>query len=149
MFAQRHILIVEDNPGDVRLMREALRELDPPVTIHVAGDGEEALRFLRKEGPHRDAPTPGLIFLDYNLPKANSRELLREMKDEVSLRIIPIAVLTTSDSDKDIREAYELHANCYLRKPVDLDGFFNTIRSAAHFWLEVAYKPTDTGTGAT
>ena len=79
MFAQRHILIVEDNPGDVRLMREALRELDPPVTIHVAGDGEEALRFLRKQGPHRTAPTPGLIFLDYNLPKANSRELLREM----------------------------------------------------------------------
>ena len=143
MFAQRHILIVEDNPGDVRLMREALRDLKPPVAIHVAGDGEEALRFLRKEGPHAEAPTPGLIFLDYNLPKANSRELLQQIKDDRRMRIIPIAVLTTSDADKDIRDAYELYANCYLRKPVDLDGFFETIRSAAHFWLDVAYRPSE------
>lgn len=134
---------MEDNPGDVRLMREALRDLKPPVTIHVAGDGEEALRFLRKRDRYADAPTPGLIFLDYNLPKANSRELLREIKDDQQLRLIPIAVLTTSDADKDIRDAYELYANCYLRKPVDLDGFFGTIRSAAHFWLEVAYRPAD------
>lgn len=147
MFGQRHILIVEDNPGDVRLMREALREMDPPVIIHVAGDGEEALRFLRKESPYRNSPAPSLIFLDYNLPKANSREVLREIKKDADLRLIPIAVLTTSDADKDIRDAYELHANCYLRKPVDLDGFFNTIRSAAHFWLEVAYKPNDIRTG--
>lgn len=143
MFVQRHILIVEDNPGDVRLMREALRDLKPPVTIHVAGDGEEALRFLRRQGTNANAPAPGLIFLDYNLPKANSRELLREIKDDERLRVIPVAVLTTSDADKDIRDAYELHANCYLRKPVDLDGFFDTIRSAAHFWLEVAYRPSD------
>ena len=130
---------MEDNPGDVRLMREALRDLHPPVTIHVAGDGEEALRFLRKEGQYADSPTPGLVFLDYNLPKANSKDLLREIKTNAQLRVIPVAVLTTSDADKDIRDAYELYANCYLRKPVDLDGFFNTIRSAAHFWLEVAY----------
>jgi CheY-like chemotaxis protein len=142
LFGQRHILIVEDNPGDVRLMREALRDMDPPVTIHVAGDGDQALQFLRKQAP-QDAPTPGLIFLDYNLPKANSRELLREIKEDPNLRLIPIAVLTTSDADKDIRDAYELYANCYLRKPVDLDGFFHTIRSAAHFWLELAYKPGD------
>ena len=141
LFDQRHILIVEDNPGDVRLMREALRDLQPPVTIHVAVDGEEALHFLRKQGPYADKPTPGLVFLDYNLPKANSRELLREIKQDERLRLIPLAVLTTSDADKDIREAYELHANCYLRKPVDLDGFFDTIRSAAHFWLDVAYRP--------
>jgi CheY-like chemotaxis protein len=146
LFGQRHILIVEDNPGDVRLMREALRDIDPPVNIHVAGDGEEALRFLHRQGPYANAPRPGLIFLDYNLPKANSRELLRDIKQDEDLRLIPIAVLTTSDADKDIREAYELHANCYLRKPVDLDGFFNTIRSAARFWLEVAYKPNDVGT---
>jgi CheY-like chemotaxis protein len=136
-------LIVEDNPGDVRLMREALRDLKPPVAIHVAGDGEEALRFLHRQDRYADAPTPGLIFLDYNLPKANSRELLREIKEDERLRLIPIAVLTTSDADKDIRDAYELYANCYLRKPVDLDGFFDTIRSAAHFWLEVAYHPVD------
>jgi CheY-like chemotaxis protein len=132
---------VEDNPGDVRLMREALRELQPPVNIHVAGDGEEALQFLRKQPPYTDAPTPGLVFLDYNLPKANSRELLREIKQDERLRLIPLAVLTTSDADKDIRDAYELYANCYLRKPVDLDSFFDTIRSAARFWLDVAYTP--------
>lgn len=124
-------------------MREALRDLKPPVTIHVAGDGEEALQFLRKQGSNADAPKPGLIFLDYNLPRANSRELLREIKEDKELRLIPIAVLTTSDADKDIRDAYERYANCYLRKPVDLDSFFHTIRSAAHFWLDVAYWPGD------
>jgi len=147
LFEQRHILIVEDNPGDVRLMREALRDLKPPVTIHVAGDGEEALLFLRRQAPHSDAPRPGLIFLDYNLPKANSRELLREIKSDEQLRMIPIAVLTTSDAERDVRDAYELYANCYLRKPVDLDGFFDTIRSAAHFWLDVAYRSAE-GEGA-
>jgi two-component system response regulator len=141
LFGERHILIVEDNPGDVRLMREALRDTRPPINIHVAVDGEEALRFLRKQDPYAHAPTPGLIFLDYNLPKANSRELLREIKGDQHLRLIPIAVLTTSDADRDIRDAYESYANCYLRKPVDLDGFFKTIRSATHFWLDVAYSP--------
>jgi CheY-like chemotaxis protein len=139
----RHILIVEDNPGDVRLMREALRDIQPPVSIEVAGDGDEALLYLRKQGQHARAPTPALVFLDYNLPKSDSRGLLREIKADERLRLIPIAVLTTSDADKDIRDAYELSANCYLRKPVDLDSFFNTIRSAARFWLEVAFRPTD------
>jgi two-component system, chemotaxis family, response regulator Rcp1 len=139
---------VEDNPGDVRLMREALRDVHPPVTIHVAGDGEEALHFLRKEGAHANAPTPALVFLDYNLPKANSRELLRDIKQDEQLRLIPLAVLTTSDADKDVRDAYELYANCYLRKPVDLDGFFDTIRSAARFWLEVAHRPGGPGADA-
>jgi CheY-like chemotaxis protein len=139
----RHILIVEDNPGDVRLMREALRDIQPPVSIEVADDGDEALLYLRKQGQHARAPTPALVFLDYNLPKSDSRGLLREIKADERLRLIPIAVLTTSDADKDIRDAYELSANCYLRKPVDLDSFFNTIRSAARFWLEVAFRPTD------
>lgn len=124
-------------------MREALRELQPPVIIHVAGDGDEALQFLRKSGRHANAPTPGLIFLDYNLPKSNSRELLGEIKRDEQLRLIPIAVLTTSDAGRDIHDAYKLHANCYLRKPVDLDNFFYTIRSAAHFWLDVAHNPID------
>ncbi len=143
MPGERHILIVEDNPGDIRLMREALRDVQPPVTIHVAGDGEEALQFLRQTGQYADAPRPHLIFLDFNLPKSDSRELLRHVKEDEHLRLIPIAVLTTSDADRDIREAYELHANCYLRKPVDLDGFFNTIRDATRFWLDIAYTPAD------
>lgn len=122
-------------------MREALRNVEPPITIHVAGDGEEALRFLRREGEHAGATRPSLIFLDFNLPKADSREVLRRIKEDHCLRLIPVAVLTTSDSEKDIREAYELYANCYLRKPGDLDGFLNTIRAAANFWLNVANVP--------
>lgn len=143
----RDILIVEDNPADVRLMREVLRGLEPPVEIHVAAEGDEALQFLQRQGQYQDAPTPQLIFLDFNLPKSDSRELLRFIKADERLRLIPVAVLTTSDADRDIREAYELHANCYLRKPVDLDGFFRTIRSAAHFWLNVAHIPDAVSAG--
>jgi chemotaxis family two-component system response regulator Rcp1 len=139
--AQRGILIVEDNPGDVRLMREALRNVEPAITIHVAGDGEQALRLLRGEEQNAEVVRPTLIFLDFNLPKADSREILRQLKEDPRLRVIPIAVLTTSDSDRDIREAYELYANCYLRKPGDLDSFLNTIRTAANFWLNVASVP--------
>jgi chemotaxis family two-component system response regulator Rcp1 len=142
---QREILIIEDNPADVRLMQEALRGLQPPVAIHLAGDGEEAMRFLRREGAHANAPTPSLIFLDFNLPKASSRELLHEIKRDARLRLIPIAVLTTSNAEKDVRDAYELHANCYLNKAADLDGFFRIIRSAAHFWLEIASLAPDLG----
>lgn len=141
MPTQRNILIIEDNPGDVRLMKEALREMRPPVDIHVAADGDQALRLLYGEPGQRATRRPDLIFLDFNLPKCDSRELLRQIKEDPELRFIPVAVLTTSDSDKDVRAAYALHANCYLRKPVDLDGFFNTIRTAAHFWLQVAYTP--------
>lgn len=137
----RGILIIEDNPGDVRLMREALRDVTPPITIHVATDGEEALQFLRREGKHATAPIPSLIFLDFNLPKSDSRDILRQLKEDQTLRLIPVSVLTTSDSERDVREAYELYANCYLRKPGDLDGFFATIRAAANFWLNIAYVP--------
>jgi chemotaxis family two-component system response regulator Rcp1 len=135
----RQILIVEDNPGDVRLMREALREVLPEVQIQEAGDADQALAYLRREGPNANALRPSLIFLDFNLPKSGSRMLLQTIKQDEDLRLIPVAVLTTSDSERDIRDAYELHANCYLRKPIDLDGFFNTIRTAAAFWLKVAY----------
>lgn len=143
MARERSILIVEDNPGDVRLMREALRELQPAVKIDVAKDGEEALSFLYQRGQYAGAARPNLIFLDFNLPRSDSRALLREIKEDSRLRLIPVAVLTTSDSEKDIRQAYELHANCYLRKPVDLDSFFSTIRQAARFWLDVAHIPSD------
>jgi two-component system, chemotaxis family, response regulator Rcp1 len=135
----RDILIIEDNPGDVRLMREALREVQPAPTIHVAGDGEEAMKFLRQSGSHSNAPRPRLVFLDFNLPKSDSRELLREIKRDPSLRVIPVAILTSSDAERDIKDAYESYANCYLRKPVDLDSFFKTIRVTAEFWLDVAY----------
>ncbi len=140
---QREILVVEDNPADVRLIREALRELPRPVNIHVANDGDEALQFLRRQGKFADAPRPSLMFLDYNLPKANSREILATIKRDPRMRVIPVAVFTTSDSERDIREAYDLHANCYLRKPIDLDTFFDTIRVTAHFWLDIAYTPSE------
>ena len=143
MPGNRGILIIEDNPGDVRLMREALRDFEPPLAIQVAGDGEEALRILKGQGPHAGGPKPSLIFLDFNLPRADSRDILRQMKEDPRLRLIPVAVFTTSDSERDIRTAYELYANCYLRKPGDLDGFLKTIAAAADFWLNVAYVPAD------
>jgi two-component system, chemotaxis family, response regulator Rcp1 len=124
-------------------MREALRDMTPAVTLQVAMDGDEALSILTQQGKHADAPTPDLVFLDFNLPKSDSRDILRQLKQHQELRLIPIAVLTTSDAERDIREAYELHANCYLRKPVDLDSFFATIRQAAHFWLDVAHSPAE------
>ncbi len=139
MESQVYILIVEDNPGDIRLMREALRDCQPPVSIQVAMDAEQALECLQRTGQYANAQRPTLIFLDFNLPKTSSRELLKILKDDHDLRLIPVAVLTTSDAEADVRDAYDLHANCYLRKPVDLDGFFATIRTAANFWLNVAY----------
>lgn len=134
----REILVIEDNPADVRLMREALRHMDPPVSISVASDGEDALQFLRRQGRYLQAPRPRLIFLDFNLPKCDSKDLLQEIKSDPSLRLIPIAVLTTSSSERDVREAYQRFANCFLNKAADLDGFFRVIQSAAHFWLDVA-----------
>lgn len=135
--------MIEDNAADVRLMREALRDLEPPIDLHAASDADEALLFLRRKGAHAAAPRPSLIFLDFNLPKSDPRELLRQLKQDEYLRLIPVAVLTTSDAGVDVREAYQLYANCYLRKPVDLEGFFNVIRAAAHFWLNVAYLPAE------
>jgi chemotaxis family two-component system response regulator Rcp1 len=129
-------------------MQEALRVLEPPVNVHLVGDGDEALQFLRRRGIYANVPTPSLIFLDFNLPKSNSREVLREIKLDPQLRIIPIAVLTTSSSDKDVRDAYQLYANCYLNKAGDLDGFFRIIRSAAHFWLDIASLPSSLTAGS-
>ena len=122
-------------------MQEALRDFTPPVTIEVAGDGEQALSFLRQSVQPGSSGMPKLIFLDFNLPKTDSRSVLRTIKEDQKLRLIPVAVLTASESDRDIRDAYSLYANCYLRKPVDLDSFLGTIRDTAHFWLNVAYLP--------
>lgn len=127
-------------------MKEALKTLEPPVNVHVAGDSEQAFFFLRREGKFAGVPKPNLIFLDFNLPKSGSCELLREIKQDGSLVCVPVAVLTTSDIDMDIRQAYQLHANCYIRKPADLDGFFATIRETAHFWLDIALRPSEADT---
>jgi chemotaxis family two-component system response regulator Rcp1 len=137
----RDILIIEDNPADIRLMQEALRTLEPAVTVHVTSDSDDALRFLRAEGKHSSAPRPRLVFLDFNLPKGGSLDLLRTMKADPGLRLLPVAILTSSDSVKDITDAYEYHANCYLTKVHDLDGFFQIIRWAAYFWLDIATPP--------
>ncbi len=129
------ILIAEDNPADVRLMREALRDLDPAPNIYVARDGEEALRFLGRSEPFADAPRPALVFLDFHLPKTDPRNVLRFIRNDESLHNTAVAVLTTSTAEDLTREAYSLGASCYLWKPADLDSFFFTVRSAAEFWL--------------
>jgi chemotaxis family two-component system response regulator Rcp1 len=141
MVLNRDILIVEDNPADVRLMQEALHTLEPAVAVHVATDADEAWQFLRRHGEFISAPRPRLVFLDFNLPKFGSLDLLRQLKSDPSLRLIPIAILTSSDSLKDVTAAYELHANCYLAKAPDLDNFFQIIRWAAYFWLDIATAP--------
>ncbi len=142
MEARSLIMIIEDNPADVRLMQEALRELQPQVAWLSFPEADSALEYLSQP----ENRMPNLILLDFNLPKTGSREMLRMLKSDPRLRLIPVAVLTTSDADRDIRDAYGLHANCYLRKPVDLDGFFAIIRGAAHFWLDVACTvPLPTG----
>ncbi len=130
------ILVAEDNPADVRLIREALRVLDPPPNIHVASDGEQALHFLSRSTPFDNAPRPELVFLDFHLPKTDPRRVLQFVKESTELRNVAVIVLTTSNAEELMREAYSLGANCYLSKPSDLDTFFHTIRSAAEFWLK-------------
>jgi two-component system, chemotaxis family, response regulator Rcp1 len=136
------ILLVEDSPGDVRLTREALKEGRVANRLHVVGDGEEALAFLRREGPFRDAPAPGLVLLDLNLPRLDGREVLRIVKSDPELRRIPIVVLTTSNSDTDVHQVYDLAGNCYIAKPVDFDRFLEVIHSIEDFWLTVVRLPS-------
>jgi CheY-like chemotaxis protein len=136
------ILLVEDNPGDVRLTIEALKEGKVSNSLSVARDGVEALSFLRREGPHAKAARPDLILLDLNLPKKDGREVLAEIKDDSSLRRIPVVVLTTSKAEEDILRTYDLHANCYITKPVDLEQFISVVRSIDDFWLSVVRLPT-------
>jgi CheY-like chemotaxis protein len=137
------VLLVEDNPGDVRLTREALKEGKIRNHLHVARDGVEALAFLRRQGEHAGAPRPDLILLDLNLPRKDGREVLTEIKDDVSLRQIPVVVLTSSQAEEDIVRAYDLHANCYISKPVDLDQFINVVRSIEDFWFTVVKLPPE------
>ena len=137
------ILLVEDNPGDVRLTREALREGKVLNNLNVATDGQEAMEFLRREGEFKDVPRPDLILLDLNLPKKDGREILAEIKADESLKRIPIVVLTTSQAEKDIIQTYNLGVNCYITKPVDLDQFIYVVKSIEEFWLTVVTLPSE------
>lgn len=139
------ILLVEDNAGDVRLTVEALRESKVRNHLSVARDGVEALAFLRREPSYADAPRPDVILLDLNLPKKDGREVLEEIKEDEVLKSIPVVILTTSRADEDILRSYNLHANCYITKPVDLDQFLRVVRSIETFWLEIVTLPNGAG----
>ncbi len=135
------ILLVEDNPGDVRLTKEVLREGKVYSNLHWAKDGVEALDFLRHRGAHQNAPRPDIILLDLNLPKKDGREVLQDIKSDDTLKHIPVVVLTTSKAEEDVLRSYELHANCYVTKPVDLDKFIVVVKSIDRFWLTVVTLP--------
>jgi chemotaxis family two-component system response regulator Rcp1 len=137
------VLLVEDNPGDVRLTKEALKEGRLLNKINVVGDGMEAMAYLRREGNYADAVVPDLILLDLNLPKKDGREVLAEIKADPKLRRIPVVVLTTSSAEEDILKTYDLHANCYVTKPVDLDQFIHVVKSIEDFWITVVKLPDD------
>ena len=135
------VLLVEDSPGDVRLTREAFGEVNSSIRLHVAADGLEAMAFLKREGVHARAPRPGIILLDLNLPKMDGREVLVQIKADSSLKTIPIVILTTSNSQVDIAKSYQLQANCYLSKPVQLDAFESLVKSINDFWLTKVKLP--------
>lgn len=135
------ILLVEDNPGDVRLTKEALREGKVYSNLHWAKDGVEALEFLRREGKYADAPRPDIILLDLNLPKKDGREVLESIKNDERFKQIPVVILTTSEAEEDVLRSYQLHANCYITKPVDLDKFIVVVQSIDRFWLTVVTLP--------
>jgi chemotaxis family two-component system response regulator Rcp1 len=141
MSAAIDVLLVEDSPGDVRLTREAFKDAKVHINLHVASDGAEAMAFLWREGKHANAPRPDLILLDLNLPKKDGREVLAEIKESPTLKSIPVVVLTTSASEEDILKSYQLHANCYITKPVDLDGFLKVVKNIDSFWLSVVKLP--------
>jgi CheY-like chemotaxis protein len=139
------ILLVEDNPGDVRLTREVLKEGRIHNTLNVANDGVEALDFLHRRGAYADTKPQDLILLDLNLPKMNGREVLAAIKKDPDLKHIPVVVLTTSSAEEDVLSAYDLHANCYITKPVDLDQFVKVVQSIEDFWLSIVRLPGDAG----
>ena len=137
------ILLVEDNPGDVRLTREAFKEGKVLNNLSVVEDGAEAMAFLRQQGKYADVPRPDLILLDLNLPKKDGREVLPEIKGDTNLKRIPVVILTTSKAEQDIVKTYNLHANCYVTKPVDLEQFISVVRFVQHFWLSVVKLPPE------
>ena len=135
------ILLIEDNPGDVRLMREGLRDAKIINNLAVVRDGIEALAFLRQKSPYSDAPRPDLILLDLNLPRKDGREVLAEIKQDADFKRIPVVVITSSRAEQDVLKSYNLHANCYVTKPVDLEQFVAVVRSVEHFWLGIVKLP--------
>ena len=136
------ILLVEDNPGDVRLTQEAFKEGKVSNQLRVVGDGIQAMEFLRREGVYADAPRPDIILLDLNLPKKDGREVLAEIRADAKLKRLPVVVLTTSEADQDILKVYDLNANCYITKPVDLDEFIKIVASIQDFWLTIVKLPS-------
>jgi two-component system, chemotaxis family, response regulator Rcp1 len=135
------VLLVEDSPGDVRLTQEAFKDARVHINLHVASDGAEAMAFLGRQGNHANVPRPDLILLDLNLPKKDGREVLEEIKGSPTLKSIPVVILTTSAFEMDIVRSYQCHANCYITKPVDLDGFLKVVKSIDSFWLSVVKLP--------
>ena len=141
------ILLVEDNPGDVRLTQEAFKEGKLRNRLHVVRDGEEALAHLHRHGPYARAVRPDIILLDLNLPKKDGREVLAEIKEDPELKRIPVVVLTTSRAEQDILQAYDLHANCYITKPVDLEQFLRVVQAVEEFWLQIVKLPKEDWNG--
>jgi two-component system, chemotaxis family, response regulator Rcp1 len=139
------VLLVEDSPGDVRLTKEALKDAKVHINLRVVRDGIDAMAFLMREGEYATAPRPDLILLDLNLPRKDGREVLREIKENQELKTIPVVILTTSASEADILRSYLLHANCYITKPVNLDGFLTVVKSIDSFWLSVVKLPPNPG----
>jgi CheY-like chemotaxis protein len=139
---QVEFLLAEDNPGDVRLTKEALRESKIRNNLNVVPDGVEAMAFLRRQGQYADAPTPDVVLLDLNLPKKDGREVLAEIKTDPVLKRIPVVIITSSEAEQDILRTYDLHANCYVTKPVDLDQFIKVIQSIESFWLTIVKLPS-------
>lgn len=135
------ILLVEDNPGDVRLTQEALKDSKVLNNMYVTDDGMEAMAFLHHEGKYADAVRPDLILLDLNMPRKNGREVLSEIKSDDELKRIPVVVLTISEADEDVIKSYNLHANCYITKPIDLNQFIKVVRSIENFWLTIVKLP--------
>jgi len=143
----KEILLVEDSPGDVRLTQEAFRDANRSIHLHVAADGVEAMAFLRKERAYVHAPRPDIILLDLNLPKMDGREVLARIKEDDNLKTIPTVILTTSDTEADIVKCYQLQANCYLSKPVQLDAFEILVKSINDFWMTKVKLPQQTRSG--
>ncbi len=135
------ILLVEDNPGDIRLTKEAMKEAKIINNLNVVEDGVEALAYLRKKGKFKDANRPDMILLDINLPKKNGREVLAEIKQDKNLKQIPVIILTVSKAEEDIIKTYELHANCFITKPVDMDQFIKVVKSIEDFWFSIVKLP--------
>jgi chemotaxis family two-component system response regulator Rcp1 len=136
------MLLVEDNPGDARLAMEALKDAKVHNNLHWVDDGVKAMSFLHRQGKYSDAPRPDVILLDLNLPKKDGREVLADVKADEDLRRIPVVILTISDAEEDVIKTYNLHANCYIRKPIDLDQFVGVVKAIEDFWLTIVKLPT-------